>query len=67
MVTVLFSNGSKTFTADQLDQWGTSDYQYLIKYLERWLTAPSRDEMYYLHKVKTFSRKLSARGYLIDC
>lgn len=67
MVTVLFSNGAKTFKADELDQYGLNDYSYLIKYLEAWIIKRNENfDMVYNHKVKTFARKLAANGYMVE-
>lgn len=68
MVTILFSNGYKTFTKYTLDVYGLSDYDYLVKYLEDWITIGNKVDYdsYYNHKVKTFARKLSQKGFLIN-
>lgn len=66
MVTVLFSNGAKTFKQDPIDTYNCCDYGYLTKYLEEWIIRHNQNlDIFYNFKVKHFSRKLSSKGYMV--
>ncbi len=64
MVTVLYTNGAKTFKNDGFDVWGVSDYAKLIENLEKCITDSYYNDVYQ-HRVKVFGRLLIHKDCLI--